>query len=95
MKIKKDLFKSLQENFDYDVSALPVYTDEQNEEILTDLVFTSGLTSRVTVQEGNKGTETMKLLNITMALQSATSCAWNADGSVTFSIPANACIVSH
>jgi len=84
MKIKKDLFTSLHDNFAYDVSALPAYTDEQNEEILTDLVYTSGLTSRVTVQEGNKGTETMKLLNVTMALQSATSCAWNADGSVTF-----------
>lgn len=81
---KKDLFESLKYNFDYDVTALPAYTDEQSAEILTDLVYASGLTSRVTVQEGNKGSETIKLLNITMALQSASSCAWNADGSVVF-----------
>jgi len=84
MKKKKDLMSSLKDNFDYDVTALPAYTDEQSAEILTDLVYSSGLTSRVTVQEGNKGSETIKLLNITMALQSASTCAWNADGSVVF-----------
>lgn len=84
MKLKKDLYHSLKDNFDYDVTALPAYTDEESAEILQDLVYSSGLTSRVTVQEGNKGSETIKLLNVTMALQSASSCAWNPDGSVVF-----------
>lgn len=81
----KTLKERIQDKFDYDVTALPAYVDEQSDTFLTDLVYSSGLMNRITVQEGNKGSETMKLINISMALQSATGCAWSPDGTITFS----------
>lgn len=72
------------DKFDYDVTGLATYVDEQGEEILTDLIYSSNLISRVQVMENVKGSKEIKLMDSTFALQSAASCAWNADGSVTF-----------
>jgi len=83
----KNFKTTLKEKFAYDVSdiASPAYIDSQSEDIYTDLLYTSGLTSRINVLENVKGKQTIKLLNANLALQEAT-CATltNADGTITF-----------
>lgn len=76
----KKLNQIVKDRFDYDVSGLAAYTDAQSTQMLTDLVFASGLTSRISVMENVKGSEDIKLLNSTPALQAAASCGWNASG---------------
>lgn len=71
-------------NFSYDVSALPTYVNDQSEDIWADLLYGSGLTSRINVLEGVKGSQEIKLLNADMALQSASNCTYTSDGSIVF-----------
>ena len=71
-------------NFSYDVSGLGAYIDEQSEDIWADLLFSSGLTSRVNVLEGVKGSTEIKLLNSSMEVQSASNCTYTSDGSIVF-----------
>lgn len=78
----KRLNQIVKERFDYDVSGIGSYTDEQSTQMLTDLVFSSGLTSRISVMENVKGSEKIKLINSTPALIAATSCGWNPSGGV-------------
>jgi hypothetical protein len=74
-------FKSkLKERFNWDVSNLAAYTDEQSTEILTDLVAGAGLGARVNQLTGVKGSQKIKLLNSTPALQSAEACGWTPEG---------------
>ncbi len=83
----KDFKTKLKEKFDWNVADIdtPAYIDQQSEDIYTDLLYTSGLTSRINVLENVKGKQTIKLLNADLALQEAT-CATltNADGSISF-----------
>lgn len=78
----KKLHDVIKDKFDYDVSGLTAYTDEQSEDMLTDLVYASGLTARIAVMEGVKGSEKIKLLESDPALQAASSCGWTASGGV-------------
>lgn len=78
----KRLNQIVKERFDYDVSGIGSYTDEQSTQMLTDLVFTSGLTSRISVMENVKGSEKIKLLNSTPALQAASACGWTPSGGI-------------
>lgn len=80
----KSLKERIKDKFNYDVSALPAYIDEQSEEIIQDLLFESGFTSRINVLENVKGKQTIKLLNADMALQSVTNCTMSDDGTITF-----------
>jgi len=80
----KNLKEIVKDKYSWDVTALPAYVDEQNEEIYSDLLYSSGLTSRINVLEGVKGSQTIKLLNGDMALQSATNCTYTDDGSIVF-----------
>lgn len=80
----KSFKQHLKERFNWDVAALDAYTDEQAQEILTDLVYNSGLTQRISVMEGVKGSDTIKLLNSTPALQGAASCGWTPTGGAIF-----------
>ena len=76
----KKLNQIVKERFDYDVAALAPYTDEQSTQMLTDLIYASGLTSRISVMEGVKGSEEIKLLTSEPALQAATECGWTPEG---------------
>jgi hypothetical protein len=78
----KKLNALVKERFDYDVEALAPYTDAQSTQMLTDLVYASGLTSRISVMEGVKGSEEIKVLTSDPALQAAASCGWTPSGGV-------------
>lgn len=78
----KRLNQIVKERFDYDVEALAPYTDAQSTQMLTDLVYASGLTGRISVMENVKGSEEIKLLTSDPALQAATSCGWTPSGGV-------------
>lgn len=78
------LAKKLKEKFDWDVDTLPAYVDQESDEILADLIHSSNLVSRIQVMEEVKGSEKIKLLSADLALQSADTCGWNADGTVEF-----------
>ena len=83
----KDFKTKLKEKFDWNVGNIdtPAYIDQQSEDIYTDLLYTSGLTSRINVLENVKGKQTIKLLNADLALQEATcSTLTNPDGSISF-----------
>lgn len=74
----------LKEKFDWDVTALPAYVNEESDDIWADLIYGSGLTSRVNTMTEVKGSETIKLLNVDFDLQSAASCGLVDDGTITF-----------
>lgn len=80
----KNLKERIKDKFDYDVSELPAYVDEQSQDILEDLTYGSGLTTRINVMEEVKGSKTIKLLNADLALQSVTGCSMSDDGTITF-----------
>ena len=69
---------------DYDVTALPEYVDEQSDRFITTLVENSDWMSRLQVEEGVKGSRTIKLLNADSELQTMTGCTPSPDGGVTF-----------
>ena len=75
---------TLKDRFDYDVSEIGTYVDEQSEDIYTQLLYSSGLTSRIQVMEGVKGSEKIKLLNVDFDLQLADGCELEDDGTVVF-----------
>ncbi len=74
----------LKERFDFDVTALPAYTDEQSTEFLSDLIESSNFLSKLTVEEDVKGSKTIKLLNGDVTLQEVTGCTLTPDGSIVF-----------
>jgi len=78
----KKLNAIVKERFDYDVEGLAPYTDAQSDQMLTDLVYASGLTSRISIMENVKGSEEIKVLTSDPALQAATSCGWTPSGGV-------------
>lgn len=80
----KNLKERIKDKFDYDVSELPAYVDEQSQDILEDLTYGSGLTTRINVMEEVKGSKTIKLLNADLALQSVTGCTMTDDGTIVF-----------
>ncbi len=83
----KDLRTKIKEKFaGYDVATLPDYIDEQSSEIYADLLYSSGLTSRINVLENVKGSQTIKLLNSDLALESGSNCAstFNANNEIVF-----------
>jgi hypothetical protein len=85
MKKQKQTFKDkLNEKFSWDVTDLPAYVNEQSDEIATDVIYSSGFTSRVMVDEGVKGKKTIKTMIGDLALQAVESCVMSDDGSVTF-----------
>ncbi len=76
----KVLFKK--KTFNYDVSGLTAYVDEQSNEIMEDLIETSDLKSRIVVIKDVKGSKEIKLKTSAPTLQAATSCGWNATGGI-------------
>ena len=80
----KRLEKETKFKFSYDVTALPTYIDEQSDDIWASLLYSSGLTSRVNVMEGVKGSKEIKLLSADMTLKTGSACTYTSDGDVTF-----------
>lgn len=80
----KNIKDRIKEKFDYDVTALPAYVDAQSADIYADLLYGAGLTSRINVLENVKGSQTIKLLNSDLALQSGDACSTTESGSIVF-----------
>ena len=83
-KITGKFATRLKEQFDFDVTALPDYTDEQSTEFITDVIESSTFLSKLRMEEGVKGSKTLKLLNMDVALQEMSGCTPEPDGSVVF-----------
>lgn len=81
---KKNIPQFVKDKFDYDVSGLDPYIDEQSDEILQALLEDSLFMSRCNVMTGVKGSEKIKMLSSSIVLQSAATCGWNASGGVVF-----------
>ena len=81
---KNKFAQKLEEKFNFDVTALPAYTDEQSENFITDVVESSDFLGRLTLETGVKGKKTIKLLNADMTLQTMSGCTPEPDGAVTF-----------
>jgi hypothetical protein len=79
-----DFKEKLKEKFDYDTEGIGSYVNEQSEDIYTQLLYSSGLTSRIQVMENVKGSEKIKLLNVEFELQNADGCKLDSDGTVIF-----------
>lgn len=83
-KLKQKFAARLKDEFDFDVSAIGDYVDEQSEDIIEALIEEGNLVSRINIMEGVKGSEKIKLLDMDTPLQSADSCGKNPDGSIIF-----------
>ena len=81
---KKTIESYVKEKFDYDVTALPDYVDEQNNEINMALVEDSQFISKCNVLTGVKGEQAIEILSSSVTTQAASSCGWNASGGVIF-----------
>jgi len=80
----KTFHEKIKDKFDWDVSALDPYTDEQSTMFIEDLIASSKFLSRINTQDGNKGSEDIKLLSSVVTVQAATTCGWNASGGVVY-----------
>ena len=77
------LKKYIKSNFDYDVSGLAAYIDEQRDEILVKQVTMGKTLEQITIQEGVKGSEEIKLMDDTLVYQTA-DCTMTASGDTVF-----------
>ncbi len=82
--VKQKFSERLKEEFDFDVTGLGTYVDEQSEDIIVELVLGSNLVSRIQVMEGVKGSEKIKLMKMDTPLQSAEACGRTPDGDIIF-----------
>jgi hypothetical protein len=83
--MKKNLSKL---NFSYDLAGLNTYVDALNSDIISEAVLTPVTMEYVNVIPGIKGTQNVNLLNETLAVQTGTTCGWNNEGEVTFTVAA-------
>ena len=68
------------QTFDWDVSDLGVYVDEQSPDVMQDLINSGNIKSRINVMTGVKGSERIKLINSQPTLQAASACGWTPEG---------------
>jgi len=61
------LKKMIKDKFDYDVSGLAAYVDEQREQLTVRAVTEAKTLQYITIQEGIKGSEEIKLLDDSIA----------------------------
>lgn len=78
----KKFHTRLKDKYDWDVSALPAYTNEESQEVIEDLISSSLFLSRISTQENNKGSEVIKLLTSDPLVQDAAACGWTPSGGV-------------
>ena len=77
------LKKLITEKFDYDVTGLTAYVDEQQDEILTKQVTRGKTLDYIMIQEGVKGSQEIKLLDDTLTYQTG-DCTMTASGDTVF-----------
>lgn len=75
--------KYVKSNFDYDVSGLAPYVDDQREDLIHRSVTEAQTLSYIAVQQGIKGTEDLKLLNDSIVYQSG-DCSMSPSGDTIF-----------
>lgn len=75
----------LKEKFGYDVSAIGTYVNQESKNIMTDLIYGSGLIDRIQVMEEVKGSEKLKMLNVNFSMQKVVDCEMEDDGTIVFS----------
>lgn len=78
MKLKK----FVEHKFDWDVTGLEAYVDEQSEDFYPELVKRSPSMGLMTVMENVKNKEEIKLIATDANLQSAADCGFNASGGI-------------
>ena len=77
------LKKYLTSNFDFDVSGLAAYVDEQSQELLVKQVTAGKTLEQITIQEGIKGSEEIKLMDDSLVYQTG-DCTMTASGDTVF-----------
>ena len=77
------LKKYIETTFDFDVSGLGAYVDEQSEEILVKQVTAGRTLEKITIQEGIKGSEEIKLMDDSVVYQ-AGDCTMTPSGDTVF-----------
>jgi len=77
------LKKYIKSTFDFDVTGLGAYVDEQSEEILVKQVTAGRTLEKITIQEGIKGSEEIKLMDDSVVYQ-AGDCTMTASGDTVF-----------
>lgn len=77
------LNKYLATKFDWDVSGLAAYVDEQSDEIIVKSVTQGDTLNYITIQEGVKGSAELKLMDDTLTYQ-AGDCTMTASGDTVF-----------
>lgn len=75
--------KYVKSNFDYDVSGLAPYVDDQREDLIHRSVTEAQTLSYIAVQQGIKGTEDLKLLNDSIVYQTG-DCSMSPSGDTIF-----------
>lgn len=77
------LKKFIQAKFDYDVSGLAAYVDEQREDLITRSVTEAKTLRYITIQEGIKGSQEIKLLDDSITYQDG-DCSMTPQGDTVF-----------
>ena len=77
------LKKMIKDKFDYDVSGLAAYVDEQREQLTVRAVTEAKTLQYITIQEGIKGSEEIKLLDDSIVYQ-AGDCSMSPSGDTVF-----------
>jgi len=77
------LKKYLQTKFDWDVTGLAAYVDEQSDELIVRSVTEGKTLNYITIQEGIKGSQELKLMDDTLTYQ-AGDCTMTASGDTVF-----------
>ncbi len=76
--------KLQKEKFAYDVSNIGTYVDETSMDVLKEITYSSGLKTRIQIEEGVKGSKKIKLMSMDIPLQSGENCGKTPDGSIIF-----------
>lgn len=77
---RNKLQRKISQKFNWDVTGLGAYVDEQSDEIIPALIYNAKTASLVPVMEGIKGSEEIKLINSSITLQDASTCGRNGIG---------------
>jgi hypothetical protein len=72
--------------FNYDLGGLGAYVDQLSADIISEAVLTPVTMKYCNVVPGIKGTQNVNLLSETLSVQTGTTCGWNSEGQVTFTV---------
>lgn len=77
------LKNKIKQTFDYDVTGLGTYVDEQSEELIVKQVTSAQTLQYITIQQGIKSSEELKLMDDTITYQ-AGDCSMTPSGDTVF-----------